>query len=261
MTMTLETAIRQVADRVRGRIGVAVAELPTGSVTGINGDETFRAASVIKVPILYELFRKSETQELDLNDVRTLNENNICTGSGVIRMLHRSLQLTINDLATLMIVVSDNSATNELIDVAGIDDVNSTMSSLGLHQTILRRKMLGESGGDVPLNMDNLSSPHDLVALLKIIYSTDQYLSRQSCNSILEIMKLQQLRHKIPRYLPANVSIANKTGTVKGVSNDAAIVFLNRPVAIVVMCMDLEHSSYGSDAIASIGRLVYDHFS
>lgn len=258
--MGLETAIRHVLDQARGRIGVAVAELPNGAVTEINGDETFRAASVIKVPILYELFRKSETRKLNLDQVHVVSESNICTGSGVIRTLHRPLQLTLKDLATLMIIVSDNSATNELIDVAGIDDVNSTMESLALHRTKLRRKMLGDAGGDVPFEKDNVSSPRDLVTLLKEIYSAG-HLSRQSCDSLLEIMKLQQLTNKIPRYLPSNLSIANKTGTVKGVSNDAAILFLEKPIAIVVMCMDLEHSAYGSDVIASIGRVVYNYYS
>jgi beta-lactamase class A len=258
--MGLETAIRHVLDQARGRIGVAVAELPNGAVTEINGDETFRAASVIKVPILYELFRKSETRRLDLDQVHAVSERNICTGSGVIRTLHRPLQLTLKDLAILMIIVSDNSATNELIDVAEIDDVNSTMKSLALHRTVLRRKMLGDAGGDVPFDKDNVSSPRDLVTLLKDIY-TAGHLSRQSCDSILEVMKLQQLTNKIPRYLPSNLSIANKTGTVKGVSNDAGILFLERPIAMAVMCMDLEHSAYGSDVIASIGRVVYDHYS
>lgn len=258
--MGLETAIRRVLDQARGRIGVAVAELPNGAVTEINGDETFRAASVIKVPILYELFRKSEARKLNLDQVHVMSENNICAGSGVIRTLHRPLQLTLKDLATLMIIISDNSATNELIDVVGIDAVNSTMESLALHRTVLRRKMLGDVGGDVPFDKDNVSSPCDLVTLLKEICSAG-HLTRRSCESLLEIMKLQQLTNKIPRYLPANLAIANKTGTVKGVSNDAGILFLEKPVAIAVMCMDLEHSAYGSDVIASIGRVVYDYYS
>jgi len=258
--MGLETAIRHVIARAKGHVGVVVAELPVGEVTEINGDEAFRAASIIKVPILYELFHKSESRNLDLDQTHVVNERNICTGSGVIRTLHRPLPLTLKDLAILMIIVSDNSATNELIDVAGIDDVNSTMRSLGLHQTVLRRKMLGDAGGDVPFDKDNVSSPRDLVALLNEIYS-GSHLSRHSCDSMLEAMKLQQLTNKIPRYLPSNLLIANKTGTVRGVSNDAAILFLKKPVAIAVMCMDLEHSAYGSDVIATIGRVVYDYYS
>jgi beta-lactamase class A len=258
--MGLETAIRHVIDGAKGHVGVAVADLPMGLVTEINGNEAFRAASIIKVPILYELFRKSESRKLDLDQVHVVSERNICTGSGVIRTLHRPLQLTLKDLATLMIIVSDNSATNELIDVARINDVNSSMQSLGLHRTVLRRKMLGDAGGDVPFGEDNVTSPRDLVTLLNEIHN-GSHLSRQSCDSILEIMKLQQFTNKIPRYLPSNLPIANKTGTVRGVSNDAAILFLKKPIAIAVMCMDLEHSAHGSDLIASIGRVVYDYYA
>ncbi|MGA2785296.1 MAG: serine hydrolase [Candidatus Bathyarchaeia archaeon] len=257
--MGLETALQNAAAQVRGRIGVAVAELSSGLMTEINSDESYRAASIIKIPILYELFRKSEKQKLDLNGIHPVSESNTCTGSGVIRMLHKPLPLTLKDLATLMIVVSDNSATNEVIDIVGIDDVNSTMERLGLHRTILRRKMLGDAGGNVPFEKDNVSSPRDLVTLLQDIYSAN-HLTCESCNSMLEIMKLQQLKHKIPHYLPANVQFASKSGTVKGVSNDAAILFLKRPIALAVMCGDLEHSSYGSDSIASIGRLVYEYY-
>ena len=245
--MALETAIRHVAGRVKGRIGVAVSEFPNGPLLSINGDEAFRAASVIKIPILYELFRKSDAHTLDFNASHTVSSSNLCTGSGVIRLLHRPLQLTIHDLATLMIVVSDNSATNELIDVAGVAAVNSTMTSLGLNRTILRRKMLGDSGGDVSFDNDNVSSPNDLLNLLRIIHSGER-LSKQSSDDLLGIMKTQQLRNKIPRYLPASLPVANKTGTVRGVSNDAAVLYLNnKTVGLVVMSMDLEQSSYGRD--------------
>ena len=159
-----------------------------------------------------------------------------------------------------MIIVSDNSATNEMIDVVSMEDVNSTMRSLGLNHTALRRKMMGEAGGGFPFDRDNLMSPRDSITLLKEIYSA-RHLSRRSCDAMLEILKQQQFTEKIPRYLPSNISFAIKSGTVKGVSNDSGIVFLKKPIAISVMCMDLQHSAIGSDAIAAIGRAIYEYYS
>jgi len=256
----LQTEIAAIIDRVRGEIGVAVAELPDGQEIQINADKPYRAASVIKVAILYELFRKHEEKGLDLDALHRVDERNISVGGGVIRTLHRPVQLSLKDLATLMIIVSDNSATNELIDVTTMEDVNSTMLHLGLQRTILRRKMTGGAGGEPPIDRDNVMSPRDAIALLREIYSAG-HLSRKSCDCILGIMKEQQLKQKIPRYLPENVVFAGKTGTLKGVSNDIGILFLRQPVAVAMMCMRLGHSAYGSDAIAAVGNAVYEHYS
>jgi beta-lactamase class A len=256
----LEGEVTAIIDGLKGKIGVAVAELPDGPEIMIDAEEPYRAASVIKVPILYELYRKHENGNLNLAATHDVSESNLCLGSGVIRSLHRSLNLTLKDLATLMIIVSDNSATNELIDLVSMKDVNSTMQSIGLRHTTLKRKMLGLAGGDVPYDQDNLMSPSDSILLLKEIYSA-KHLTKNSCDSMLDIMKEQQFTENIPRYLPEDVVFAAKSGTVKGVSNDVAVIYLRKAIGISVMCNDLKHYAYGSDAIAKIGRAVYRYYS
>jgi beta-lactamase class A len=258
--LALETEVVDIIEGLKGKIGVAIAELPDGPEILINAREPYRAASVIKVPILYELYRKHEKGNLNLATTHKIHESNICVGSGVIRSLHKPLDLNLKDLATLMIIVSDNSATNELIDVVSMKDANSTMQSIGLRHTTLRRKMLGPAGGEVPFDQDNLMSPQDSILLLKDIYSA-KHLSKESCDSMLNIMKEQQFTENLPRYLPEDIVFAAKSGTVKGVSNDVAVIYLRKPIGAVVMCMDLEHYAYGSDAVAKIGRALYDHYS
>ena len=258
--MTLESDLVEIVEHSKAKTGLAISELPDGPEIQMHGDDPYRAASVIKVPILYELYRKHERGELDLEDVHSVSEKNISVGSGVIRALHRPLALTLKDLMTLMIIVSDNSATNELIDIAIMEEVNSTMQRIGLRHTLLKRKMMGDAGGEVAFERDNIMSPGDSILLIKDIYSA-KHLSRRSCDSILEIMKQQQFKQKIPRYLPEKVVSATKSGTVKSVSNDIGILYLKRPVAIAVMCMDLDHSAHGSDVIASVGRTVYEYYS
>ena len=258
--MVLETEVVDIIEGLKGKTGVAIAELPNGPELLINAEEPYRAASVIKIPILYELHRKHEKENLNLAATHNVNASNICVGSGVIRNLHKPLNLTLKDLATLMITVSDNSATNELIDLVSMTAVNSTMQTIGLRHTALRRKMLGSTGGEIPFDRDNLMSPQDVILLLKEIYSA-KHLSQESCDSMLNIMKEQQFTESIPRYLPEDVVFAAKSGAVRSVSNDVAIIYLRKPIGVAVMCMDLEHSAYGSDAIAKIGRAVYEHYS
>jgi beta-lactamase class A len=259
--MGLEGSLRTIVELQNATIGLSVAELPEGKVVAeINGNIPFRSASVIKVPIIYELFRKSERGLVDVSKMRTVDKSNICVGGGVINALRGPLDFRIEDLATLMIIVSDNSATNELIDVVGVDDVNSTMKELGLKNTVLRRKMLGDAGGTVPFEKDNTMSPHDCIDIMKEIYSGSR-LSKQSYDRILEMMKQQKLAYKLPRYLPAGTVFASKGGSVKGVSNDVAIFYFKRPVAVAVMCNEVKHGGYGTDIVAQLGRAVADAYS
>ena len=243
-----------------GKIGISLKELPNGPGFEINANQSYRAASVIKVPIMHEIFRKSEQGALDLTSVHKVSENNICIGSGVIRSLSPSISYTIKDLVTLMIIVSDNSATNECIDIATFNDVTSSMKNLGLLNTVLVRKMLGQKGGDVSFSQDNTISPKDSILLLQDIYNAST-LSRDSCDSMLDIMKSQQLRNKLPRYLPVDTISATKGGTVKGVANDIGILYFDKPIAISILSNDVPHSSYGDDLIAKIAKLIYKYYS
>jgi beta-lactamase class A len=263
--MTLERALRAMCEQINAKVGVAVAELNDGGVgktlIEINADSPYRSASVIKVPIIYELYRRAERGQIDLSTVRQVSKYNICPGGGVINALHGKLEFTIEDLATLMIIVSDNSATNELIDIVGMSDVNSTMEELGLKHTALRRKMLGEAGGDVPFEKDNITSPRDCICLLKEIYSGSHLISRSTSPRILDVMKQQKLSYKLPRYLPRGTQVASKGGTVRGVSNDVAIFYLETPLAIAVMCNDLKYDGYATDVIAQMGQVIFDAYS
>lgn len=257
--MQLEQEIRSMIESFDGKIGIALKELPNGSGFEINADQPYRAASVIKVPIMHEIFRKSEQGKLDLNSVHKVSDNNIQVGSGVIRSLS-SMPYTIKDLVTLMIIVSDNSATNECIDIATYDGVTSSMKDLGLINTVLVRKMLGQKGGDVSFSQDNTISPKDSILLLEDIYNAST-LSRDSCDSILDIMKAQQLRNKLPRYLPVDTESATKGGTVRHVANDIGILYFSKPIAVSILSMDVPHSSYGDDLIAKMSQTIYKYYS
>ncbi len=134
----LETA----AINFPGFMGVSVKDLSTGDEHHIYGDERFLAASSIKVPILIELFRKAKAGAVDLDEGITVPDEVKVGGTGVLKEFgDGTATLSIGDLASLMVTVSDNTATNIIIDIVGFDDVNALLEGMGLTTIKLLRKM------------------------------------------------------------------------------------------------------------------------
>ena len=139
----LEHKIRAIADGVDGVVGVTIQDLTTTERFALRGDTVFTQASAIKLPVLVELFRQVEQGRHGLDDLITLEENDVVPGSGVLqRLTPGSVRMTLRDVATLMVTVSDNTATNMIIDRVGMENVNQTMVRHGLPQTKLQRKMM-----------------------------------------------------------------------------------------------------------------------
>ena len=137
-TRKLENA----AEEFEGVMGISIKDLNSGDEFSVNSDERFMTASAIKIPVLIELLRKAKSGELDLNERVTISNDLKVGGSGVLKELGDGTEtMTIRDLATLMIIVSDNTATNIMIDIADMDDVNAVLEGLGLKVIRIRRKM------------------------------------------------------------------------------------------------------------------------
>ena len=118
-------------------IGVAVKHLGTGEEASFNGDELFPMASVFKVPVIVELYKQVEAGRLSLDDKIMLKEADKVPGSGILRELSEGLGVTIKDLSRLMMILSDNTATDLIVERVGEDNVNATMKGLGLNKTIV----------------------------------------------------------------------------------------------------------------------------
>jgi beta-lactamase class A len=223
-----------------GVAGIHVMDLVDGDVFDVGGDMVFPQASAIKIPILLELFRRAEhdpdilTRRVELTDeVRT-------EGSGVLRLLtDGGSSLSLEDYAIYMIVYSDNTATNVLIDELGMDAVNALSASLGATSTRLQRKMIREE--ESALGNENLSTPLDAALIMRKIQECDLPMSVERCSrvrEILEIYKSGPVRAPVPRSVP----IAFKPGGITGVATVWALVDLpGRPYALSVM------SNYGGD--------------
>jgi beta-lactamase class A len=237
-----------------GRIGVAI-EIEGKSFYHQSG-EVFTSASVIKIPILIECLRQSELGLVDLNQWLSIPAK--AGGSGVLQALSADVRLTIKDLMTLMIIVSDNTATNVLIDLLGMESINKTMKEMGLQDTVLNRKMMDFEAKR--RGLDNFTSPRDMITCLKIINEGD-YLSALSRQTALAIMSHQQFQDKLLGMIDADkIFAAGKTGSLPGVENDCAVFKFREKTAYVVVLMDkLEDVYAGREMISRIGKIVYNH--
>lgn len=258
------------AQEFSGAFGMFARNLATGESIGINEDAVMPTASVIKVGILGELYRQVGEGLVDLQQRREVTPEDWWGGSGVLKELTPGLMPTINDLARLMIVVSDNVATGMLVRLLGKARINQTMREWGLAQTELIWDL--ELGADI--RRYALSTPRELASLMELI-ATDAVMTPEACAAMRDHLSRQQYLDQIPRYLPYNpygayvgeaseVSVANKTGFYVGVRADAAIVS-GESLTFVIATMT-EKSADASFSLdhegmllnGAVARLVYD---
>lgn len=253
----VNTEIEKIAGEVNGVLGVAIRDLTTGEEFRYNENLVFPTGSSIKIPVLIELYRQAAEGRYTLSTRKSLEKKDLVGGSGVIQHFDPGAsQLSLADLAVLMIVLSDNTATNVLIDHVGMSNVNATLDRSGLPGIRLRRRMIDQAAsarGD-----ENTSTPHEAMRLMEKLYR-GEIVSREVSDQVLATLKIRK-NSAIPSAVPPNVAVANKPGGIEGASCDWAIVYVrNRPFAIAVM------TTYNGDdaqaAISKIARLAYDHFN
>ncbi|MFQ6076497.1 MAG: serine hydrolase [Candidatus Bathyarchaeia archaeon] len=238
----LEKLLRFEAEKFPGVMGIGVKDLEEGDKILVNGDEVFPIGSSIKIPILIEFFNKAEAGVINLDELLALKEEYTVGGSGVLQELQPGkVTMSLLDYATLMITVSDNVATNILIDIVGMEDVNRTLTRLGLERTKLRRKMMDYEAAKA--GQENVSTPREMIELMDRLYR-GKGLSPYVCESTLNIMKKPKLG-VIRASVPDEIPVADKSGGVEGVSCDIGIVFLpRRPYAIAVMTKHIPISDF-----------------
>ncbi|MEH7306027.1 serine hydrolase [Neobacillus drentensis] len=214
----LKIKIEEELRGLSGRIGLAI-EIGTESFY-VNNEGQFQSASLIKVPILIEGFRQSEIGKLNVDQLVSIT--NHVGGSGVLQLFSREAKLTMKDLLTLMITVSDNTATNMLIDRLGMEAINSSFEKMGLQHTALNRKMMDFEA--IKKGLDNITSPMDMLTCLKVIHE-GSYLTEESRAAVLKIVSYQQFQDRIPGMMDLDkVFVANKTGSLLHVEHDCAVI-------------------------------------
>jgi beta-lactamase class A len=255
----LRRKIEDILTAYSGRWGIVIINQSTGDRLELNPGIVFPAASMIKVPIMYEIMRQAAAGIISLDQSLVVTSSIRTDGAGILKELRPDITMTIRELVTLMIILSDNTATNMLIDLVGMDTINKTITDLGLRSTVLRRRMMDFDAARV--GKENTTSAADLARIFAGIYTNSLGLPQEYGALMLDILTRQQIRDKLPFYLPEEIVIANKTGTLPGVEHDAGILFLpGAPYIISVLTGDLAANYQGIQLIACIGKAVYEHF-
>jgi beta-lactamase class A len=250
-----EARLGSIAAGLDGVVGYAIVDLESGQRFERLPDEPFPTASTIKLAVLYELLKQAEEGRVDLDEVAPLDRARIVAGSGVLQHL-RSSALSLRDHAALMMILSDNTATNIVIDAVGMARVNARMETLGATPSLLRRQMMDAAAaarGD-----ENVASPAALAQTATLLWQGEGLgeASRDEARRIL-----RQVGGQIRRAVPSRVSVFSKTGSLAAVRAEAAVVSLeHRPYAIAIMTTYLASDQDGNDAIFEIAEAAFSYF-
>jgi beta-lactamase class A len=252
----LEQKIQNVVDESQGRISLAI-EFPTHSITH-HSEVQYSAASLIKLPLLLEGFRQIQEGKLNRDEIITVPQAEKVGGAGILSHLSQFSKVTIHDLLTLMIIVSDNTATNLLIDRIGMKSISEMCKRLGLKETQLNRKLMDFE--TLQSGIDNFISASDTITCLKAI-DKDEMFHANSRESMLKMLHNQQFNQKLPAKINRDlIFVANKTGELPGVEHDCAILRYNEQTVYAAVLIDgLKENEAGSKILLRVGECLNEY--
>lgn len=268
-----QQAIYQLLSQLKGTVGLYIHVLDTDEVFQINPGHVFPSASVIKIPMLALLLKDVAEGRVDWEARRAIDPKNRVGGTGILFELDQDYQPSVATLARLMIVLSDNTATNEIMDIIGIERMNQFCRDMGYENITLMRKMLDFEA--IKQGRNNYMCAGEAGRLLVEI-ARGSFVSPEISQRIVDIMEHQQCRNKLPALLPAvpsyapeedkknlkpgSLLVANKTGDLFGIQHDVGIFTLpdGRRYVISMFTGDLESDAQGIQTVAQVSRLVYD---
>lgn len=233
MTQTLQQRLQTLCEEFPGVAGVAALHLATGEQVGVNEQISFPTASMIKIQILFELVRACARGQAQMWERVTLRQQDKTRGSGLLLDLDEGASLTLRDLAVLMMSISDNTATNMLIDRLGIQAVNQAIRDGGMYDTELRNRIDFDL---IAKSNDNLAvgTPHDFCQFLAAL-RREELIPGPYVEQMLGIMRIQKYIEPMRKYLPfspyafefgdpVEVWVASKTGSLKGARCESGLV-------------------------------------
>jgi len=247
--------VKECIQKVDGDIALLVKNLATGEIFSHQSDVVFPSASTIKVPILVSLFDACAQGKFDINAPAPIPSGEVAGGCGIIQLLSEEIPFTLLDHAKMMIVLSDNAATNQLISMLGIDEVNATCQKYGLKDTVLGRKMMDFEAK--MQGLDNFTSAHDMLAIFELLHqNSEQYAGA------LQILKMQMLNDLLSTYTNrGSYAFAHKTGELPGVRHDVGIMYLDEPIFVAFLSKNLSDEFAGIRLANELGALIYNAFN
>lgn len=235
-----ENILKQLKN-MTGKVGFYYKNLTTGETITYQENMLLQAASVIKIPILIEAFTRIEAGSIHKTDIFTINKEDKLPSCGALTYMHDGLQVTLEDLYTLMIILSDNTATNLLIKYLGMEEINNTMRKLGCTHIKLNRYLFDSE--KAALGIENYISASDIAGLLEKMYQ-GELVSKEASAQMLRILKNQRLNGKIPFFIHGKADIAHKTGEDDGITHDVGIVYGKEPFIICFCGNEVEVPAY-----------------
>ena len=247
--------IEKIISQVEGNVCINFYDLNKNNGFSINGDKKVLSASMIKLLILAELMKKISENKFSLSDTIMIADSMKTGGDGVLKELNTGHHFTLKELATLMIIVSDNQATNILIDFLGMENINQLGKELRLKKTFLGRKMMDIEARKK--GYDNYTCADDISSLLKLIYQ-EKLINKEASQLMLDILLRQQQGERLQRYLPSDIKIAHKCGDLDNLENDGGIIWLGDRAYILVVLTNGMPNLQCKQTIGKISKFVYD---
>jgi len=256
--MKLADSILGIDRGLDGVMGVAIVDLTDGHNYLLHANDVFPQASSIKICVLAELYRQAQQGKLKLTDLYTVDAADLVPDSDIMNGLTPGVtRITLRDLATMMVAVSDNSAANVLIDRVGMENVNAFLSAQGLRDTRLRRKMMDLKAAAE--GRENISTPSEMAKLLQALFR-GEILNKEMTDDFFKMLSTHK-ESFIPRNLPEGLKIANKPGELEGVRNDSGVIFVDkRPYILCVMTTYLRRERDGEEAISNVSLAAWRMF-
>ncbi len=229
--------ILEMIKSIPGKVGFYYKNLITQDTLSFQDDIPLQAASVIKIPILIETFSRLQLKTISKTDIFTINKEDKLPSCGALNYMHDGLQVTLEDLYTLMIILSDNTATNLLIKYLGMEQINTTLKNIGLVHTKLNRLLFDSKQS--ALGIENYITAGEMGSLLEKMH-LGELVSPEASSEMLDILKNQRLNGKIPFFVPGGIKIAHKTGEDSGITHDVAIVYAPQPFIVCFCSNDVD---------------------
>ncbi len=250
---SLDANIQSVIAGFKGKVWIYAKNLDTGRDYALRADEPVRTASTIKLPIMATVFQHVAQGKVKWDDEIILTKEKKKGGSGILFEFSDNTKLDLRSALHLMIVVSDNSATNLVLDKVPSDSVNEFMATLGLKQTLSLRKVFG--GGESKAFADPVntpfglgkSSPRDMVRLLEML-GKGEVVSKEASAEMIAILKRQQLKDGLWRGVPDNISTASKSGALDALRSDVGIIYSpNGRIAMAITIDNMPVVAYNQE--------------
>lgn len=287
----LQKQLNKMAAHFHGKVGLYAVNMKTGDTVAIDADQPVQTASVIKLPIMVETFAEVAAGKRSLEDKLVLTKDNQVPGSGILTQLQPGLELTLYDAVVLMMDLSDNTATNMVIDHIGIPEVNRRTKAMGLKDTYLYKKVFKPAEGPMPPEQAKFglgkTTAREMAAVMESIEGCATGAKPPAhapgnwngindaglCRRMIEIMRNQQYRNMIPHYLETldtsdqGSAIADKVGELDDVRNDVALVYSQAgPIVISAFTYDNKDQTWTADneaelLIARMAKLIVNTWS